>query len=372
MDLRSRLAQLAKLKATGPVISVYLNTRWTDEHQRERVRIFLKTELKRARDAGRADPDDLAWIEARGRSLIEQTEWPDASGVALFACRAAGLREAFPVRVAFDDTFVVNDRPYLVPLASVADDAPPSLVVFIDGTSARLIPLDVTGPGDELVLEAQVEGRHSSGGWAALAQSRYQRHIETHREQHFAAVAAAVTGWSDHRDAERIVLAGEPRMVAALREHVPDRVARRVVGAVAGTRYEPASALVERAAALLGQADRVADESAVERAITEAAKGGHAVDGLDRTLDAVNRGAVRHLFLLRDFREVGRACEGCGALQRGLGGACAYCRRPTRPVPLDEELVDRVIASGGTVTRLARHAALAQRGGILAVLRYAA
>src|SRR5439155_23709958 len=104
--------------------------------------------------------------------------------------------------------------------------------------------------------------------------------------------------------------------------------------------------------------------------ITEASKGGQAVDGLDRTLDAVNQGAVRHLYLLKDFRVIGRVCEGCDALQRGLGGACAYCRRPTRPVQFDEELVDRVIATGGAVSTIERHAGLAQRGGILALLRY--
>ena len=370
-DLRTRLAQLARLKPAGPVISVYLNTRWIDEHQRERVRIFLKNEIKRARETGRCDPADLAWIEARGRSLIEQTEWPDANGVALFACQASGLRETLPMRVPVEDTFVVNDHPHLVQLAAVAE-TPASLVVFVDGTSARLVPITVAGAGDELALEAPVEGRHSSGGWAALAQSRYHRHIEAHREQHFAAVAAAITEWSDHRGAERIVLAGEPRMVSALRAHLPERVVRKIAGAVTGTRYEPASALVHRATTILGEADLAADEQAVDRLLTEASKGGHAVDGLDRTLDAVNRGAVRHLYLLRDFQEVGRVCDACGALSRGVGGACGYCRHETRPTPLDEELVDRVLAAGGTVTRLERNRSLAHRGGVLALLRYAA
>ncbi|HEV8643337.1 MAG TPA: hypothetical protein VGV13_19840 [Methylomirabilota bacterium] len=51
-------------------------------------------------------------------------------------------------------------------------------MVFIDGASARLIPLNAAGPDDEVTLEGRVEGRHRAGGWAALAQSRYQRYIE--------------------------------------------------------------------------------------------------------------------------------------------------------------------------------------------------
>ena len=70
-DMKTRLATLAKI-APGRhrVVSVYLNTRWSDEQQRERVRIFLKNELRRARELGypgpflEADPE-LARIRDR-------------------------------------------------------------------------------------------------------------------------------------------------------------------------------------------------------------------------------------------------------------------------------------------------------------------
>jgi hypothetical protein len=45
-----------------------------------------------------------------------------------------------------------------------------------------------------------------------------------------------------------VVLAGEPRNLAVFRTHVPPRPADRIVGEVAGARYEPMSALAERAA----------------------------------------------------------------------------------------------------------------------------
>jgi peptide subunit release factor 1 (eRF1) len=380
IDLKTRLARLARWQpGTTPVVSVYLNTRWADEQQRERVRIFLKNELRRAREAGRARPEDLDWIETQGRALIEQSAWPDAAGaeahphgVALFASHAAGLAEVLPVRVPFEDTFVVNDVPHLPPLAGAVDETPAALVVFVDGTSARLIPVTATGAGEEVALETPVEGRHSMGGWAALAQSRYQRHIQAHREAHFVAVASAITEWSDGQGAEHIVMAGEPRMIAAVREHLPDREARKIVGAVSGARYESASAIVRRAEELITRVDQSREGEAVDAVLTEAAKGGQAVGGVAGTLEAVNRGAVRHLYVLRDFRDVGHVCESCGALQRGLAGQCSYCRRETKPVALEEAVIDRVIATGGTVTLIDRHAGLARRGGVVALLRYAA
>jgi hypothetical protein len=246
-------------------------------------------------------------------------------------------------------------------------------VVFVDGVSARLIPLTATGPGEDLALEAPVEGRHATGGWAALAQSRYQRHIEEHRGHHLAAVAAAVAGWSDREGARRIVLAGEPRMVGLLKDELPERLAAAVVvGTVSAARYEASALIARRAADLLARVDQSEADAAVTTALTEAAKGGQAVDGLERALEAVNRGAVRHLYLLRNLRNVGRECETCKALQRGLAGACSYCGHATRTVDLEETIVDRVIATGGSVTMIDRHGWLERRGGVVAVLRYAA
>ena len=69
---------------------------------------------------------------------------------------------------------------------------------------------------------------------------------------------------------------------------------------------------------------------------------------------------------------MGRVCDACLALQRGLAGRCGYCMRDTRPVPLDEAIIDRVLATGGDVTVVDRHESLARHGGLLASLRYAA
>ena len=73
MDLRARLAVLAKIgKTETPVVSVYLDTRWSDEHQRDRVRIFLKNEIAKAREARgrRAAPADLEWIQVEAHQRL--------------------------------------------------------------------------------------------------------------------------------------------------------------------------------------------------------------------------------------------------------------------------------------------------------------
>ena len=373
VDFRQRVRELARFESSGsPVVSVYLNTEWVDEHQRERVRIFVKNALAEARGRRWADRDDLDWIERQSGTLIERAVFEDAHGAVLFACGSASLRELLPLRVPFDDTFVVDARPYVRPLAGIVDDTPPALIVFADGVSARLIALDASGVTGETVLEAEVPGRHESGGWADLAQSRYERHILEHREQHFAAVAAAIGAWTERHDAHHIVLAAEPRSAAALRKHLPDSVAARIAGVVAGARHESSPVIADRAAGVLARVAQQADERRVDEALADAAEGSTTVAGVAATVGAVNRNAVRHLYVLTTFREPGAVCQDCGALQRGVHFTCPFCGRGTRTTELGEALVERVLASGGEVTTLESHRPLAGHGGVVARLRYAA
>jgi len=373
MDLSERVAELSKIgPAPTPVVTVYLNTRWADEHQRGRVRIFLKNELAEARrgHGPRAAESDLDWIEAQGEALLSQTAMPEASGVALFACEALGLREMLPSRVPFENTFAVAETPMLRPLAELGEKAPTTLVVFIDTESARLVPLTPTGAGEELALQAEVPGHHSRGGWAQMAQSRYRRHIQEHRARHFEAVVESLIGLMEGQGLRRIVLAGDPRNVAVFRKELPPRIAASIIGTVAGARHEAAGLIVARAAEYLPHVEEQREAAGVDLALTAAAKEGKAAAGLDATLGAINRGAVHRLYLLKGWSATGRRCSRCGALQGGFSWACPACGGEAATVELAEAMAERVVAAGGSVETIEVHQPLAAAGGVAAELRY--
>lgn len=349
-------------------MSVYLNTRWSDEHQRDRTRTFLTHELRRAREAGVAAPGDLDWIEREGRALVDQAEMTDAHGMALFACQGLDLREVIAVRVPFQERFVVNEHPDLGALAGVFDEHAAAMVAFVDGESARLIPLYATGAGEEVRLERDVPGHHSRGGWAQLAQSGYARHIETHRDQHFEAVVHALTQVVDAQAIRQILLAGHEDRLAAFRDHLPERLQRLVVGHVHATRWEPTTAILRRAAERLDLQEHSDEVVDVDALLTEAAKGGRAVAG-PGTLTAARHGAIHRLYILAGLRRPGRECEQCGALQ-DAGVTCWLCGGATRAVDLAAALIDRVLTTGGSVETVLEHAGLAAAGGVAARLRY--
>ena len=373
MDLKTRMAELARIQSVStPVLSVYLNTHWADEHQRDRVRIFLKNELTRAREARPGGPAeaDLRWIEAEGDVLLSQTSSPEARGVALFACEAVGLREILPSRAPFENMFGVAETPVLRPLAELAELAPAAVVVFVDAESARLMLVLPAGAGEEVALHGDVPGHHSRGGWAQLAQSRYQRHIQDHRARHFEAVVEAVIGLVDAQEVRRIVLAGDPRNIAVFRKELPPRIADLIVGAVAGARYEPTALIVGRAAEYLSHTEAARVAAAVDAVLTAAAKHGKATAGLDATLEAVNRGAVHRLYLLKGWSAPGRRCMGCGGLQGGFTWVCPTCGKEATTVDLVEAMIARVISSGGSAETIETHQPLVAAGGIAAELRF--
>jgi hypothetical protein len=359
--------------ATTPVISVYLDTRWSDEHQRGRVRVFVKNECRKAAAmaAGQLTAD-LAWIEAQAEQLVAQTLHAHAPGVALFASEARGLRTTIPLAAACADSFAVANAPRLRPLIDAMAEAPSAAVLFIDGARARLIALTEHGVDEEVVLEnADMIGHHRRGGWAMLLQSRYQRHLQEHRARHFDAVATALAGMVEDQGLDAVVLAGEPRNLAVFRSDLPSTVAARVVGTVAGAHYGATAALASRGLELLRHVAASTQGVTVDGVLVEAQGSGRAAAGIEATLAAVNRGAVDRLFILRGWEEAGRACAACGALQRGSDTPCRWCGEPTGPTPLGEAMVQRVIAADGTVESARAHAGLERAGGVAARLRYA-
>jgi hypothetical protein len=371
-DVAARLQALARITPAGvPIVSVYLDTRWSDEHQRKRVRTFLKNEIRKAAamSVGQLEAD-LAWIAAEGERLLGHEVHPEIPGVAMFAGGPGGLREVLPVTVPFSDSLTVASTPRLRPLATALGDAPRAAVLFVDGESARLVAVTEQGPGDEVTLEAtETLGQHRRGGWLLLMQSRYQRHIHEHRARHFEAVAVALADLVDHHGLRAIVLAGEPRNLAVFRAHVPPRLSGRLAGEVAAARYEPSSVLAERALAVIRHRRAGDVAAALDTVLVDAEGGGRAAAGTDATLDAVNRGAVDRLYLLRSYEEDGRACTACQALQRDTGGVCR-CGGATALVELGEGMVRRVLAASGDVASVDTHAGLQRAGGVAALLRY--
>jgi peptide chain release factor subunit 1 len=375
MEITKELRTLARFTAGAlPVLSVYLDTQWRDQHQRQRVATFLTRQMRQARtlvfetDAARQslehDLERIAqWEEQRVRGTAEHP----TPGVALFACHAADLWVEFPSPLPFEDEFTIADRPMLRQLARLDEDYTGALVVLVDSRAARVYEVVLGGFLSEADFASEVPGRHKQGGWA---QMRYQRHVKDHIDRHHREVAAYVATYMTAHPQAHLIVSGHDDIVANWRQMLPPAVQQRLLDTLHLDMHANRQRLLEAVQDILQRHEREEEQASVQRVVNRAGHGELAVLGLQDTLEAVLTARVHMLVMQRDFRLMGWRCLDCGHLMAEAHLQCTVCRGQVTSVELGEAMVNAVLQADGFVELIAPDARLAAYEGVGALLRY--
>jgi peptide chain release factor subunit 1 len=375
MEITKALQDLAKFSAAPlPVISVYLNTQWHDQHQRERVTTFLRQHMRLARllvvdtEATRQSLEaDLGRIAQWGERLVHGTGDFAMPGMALFTCHEADLWVELPAPIPFEDEFTVADRPALRQLARLDEDYTNALVVLVDSRAARICEVVLGGFLAETDFASEVPGRHKQGGWA---QMRYQRHVQAHMERHYQEVAAYLATYITAHPQTSIILSGQDDIVANFRQVLSPQVQQRIIDEIRLDLRASAARILEAAQEVLRHHEREEEQASVALLLNRAGHGGLAVVGLQETLAAVNAHRVHMLLMQRDFHQSGWRCLGCSHLGEALPPQCPVCGGTVAAVELGEALVSAVLQTDGVVEVVAPDARLAAYEGVGVLLRY--
>jgi len=375
-DLGREIHRLARIPETAyPFLSLFLDTRWNDEHQRDRVRLFVRNRLRQGgeaypagSDAARSFDADASRVTDYVEKLTRQAVDVGAAGVALFACHGAGHYTKLLSAVPFENQLVLRAQPYLLPLVRVSDEYEHALVCMVNSASARIIEI-VLG---EVAAESTIENedrpkRHSQGGWS---QTRYQRGVEDRIDHYHKEVGDALVRLADRHPRAHVFLGGPESVVAGFRERLPSRVRERVVDVLSLDLTADRRALLKEVLRGLEEHEREMEERLVAETFEAALGGGLGAIGLGETLEAVNADAVRLLLLLNGFRSTGWRCAACGALGAETRLGCPYCESGVTTCDLAERMVEKVVASGGGVETVARSRRLEEVGGVAASLRF--
>jgi peptide chain release factor subunit 1 len=380
MDMRSEIRKLARIEeGEFPFFSLYLNSRWDDEQQRERIRLFTKNQLKKAHDQLK---DREAWRKAAVRDheeiekyvdgLIRRLYEEDVNGMAIFSCSGAGIFLTYPSFIPFENEFFVDSLPVLKPLVRLSSQYQNTLAVMVDTDSARLFEISVEGILSESSIENYVPGRHDQGG---PAQMRYQRHIKDHMDRHHREVAEQLATLYDSGKWKKVVLIGQDRIVANFKVFLPDRVKQHIADTFpmdfSEERFKVLKKLFER----LLQKDREEIHEEIQGLKERGLKAGSAALGLNGVLEAINQGQVHTLYLLKDFSLPGGKCRHCGSLilvpseKRG-GPACPLCVGETRTIDLSEEFTKAALRQDGEVKWIDESPILKEHDGVGVSLRF--
>jgi peptide chain release factor subunit 1 len=371
-SLSEALDRLAGIESPEfPVVSLYLDTRpdpqgrdhW-DPFVRKALQARLRTYPLRSSARESLERD----VEKIRRYLSEDLP-AEANGVALFACSALELFEAYPVEAPLEENRLsVSSRPQLYPLARLIDEYPRFAVLVADTRSARIL---VAGRGSVLD-ERKVEGRPSRrtdvGGWS---QMRFQRHVDQIRQQNVREIVAALERVVREDRVEHVVIAGDEVALPLIRAELSKDMQRLVADTLRLDVHTPDREVLDEAVAALRSRDEQSDAEKVQRALDEYRAGGLAVVGPEAVEAALAAGQVDELLISATLAPPADDISSPGS----PGSNNASERPPDGPLTrltaeFADELVRMARQTSARVTFIENSSLLAGCDGVAAALRY--
>jgi len=358
---KSELAELVGYEGDLPVLSVYLDTDLSDK-SKDGVKLMLRQQLKGM------DREPVAGdVERVFRFLDYEYDW-QPRGVAIFAAGDA-LWRTIPLPISVPTRAYCSTKPVVRTLVDVLDRFGRYAVALVDREALRLFAVE----GGKITPLSEVVGeelkRHRQGGWAA---ARYQRH-EDHLALHNLKQAIEVIDhYMEDHDLVRWVLGGSEEVLAQVKELLPSRLRRGLIGEfVVNMAARPAEVL-QRSLDIAMEADTREEQQLVQEAITAANKGGAGVIGLADSLYALQEGRVQTLLVDEAFSASGTMCANCEYIAPNLSGACPFCGGTEFREVADAVncAIHKAIDGGADVNIVRENEALRDAGGIAALLRY--
>lgn len=378
MDVKQVLQELIAVPEQPETLaSVFLNTWWADEHQRDAVRVFVQEHSRRAikalanEEARQRLAKTLEPIEGYVSGLLRQRHEGWATGIALFSCAPIGLFRVVATRMPFEPMlFELDRRPHVTPILRTLDAVPPLLVAAVDSEGGRLIEVSCGVVDVEARIERPYHGHHR-GGWS---QRRFGRHLGEIRERNLKAVAEPFTRMAEAVPESLLVVFGQSFIVRAFEDLLPQRVRDRIVARLPTPPANGGELRLELSREAQISLERaVRERRAQERdaVLAEAARGGLGVTGVEPTLLALTEGRAHRVLVEATYRAQGYACERCGALAQ-TQKSCGYCGGTVKVVPFPEEIVRRAVAGDAQVVFLPAEVSLPSGMGLAAALRHRA
>ncbi len=380
MDMKSEIKRLARIEeGPYPFLSLYLNTKWDDEQQRERIRLFTKNQLKKGYDRLQGQEEwrkvfveDQQRVEKYVEGLVRRVYNEEVNGIAIFSCSGLGTFLTYPSIIPYKNECFVYDLPMLQPFVRLSSQYQNTLLVMVKTDSANLFEISLEGVLGESSIESYVPGRHDQGGWA---QMRYQRHIKDHMDKHHKEVAQQLTDLFDSGKWKRIVLMGQERIVANFKTFLPERVKHHIADTFSIDFSEERSKIILHTLERLLQKERDEVVHQIQGLSDKALKAGMATLGLNGTLEALNKGQAHTLYLLTSFSTQGGKCRRCGSLNLGhptghFSVRCSLCKDETKTVDLAEEMMRSTLRQDGEVKWVEEHPVLKENDGVAASLRF--
>jgi peptide subunit release factor 1 (eRF1) len=397
-QLDGTLSELARVRSgSEPIVSLYLDTRWNDEQQRQRVRLFVQEGIRRLLGRyGEGTPGreglarSLERLRRHVAGLTSQEYEAERRGLALFACEALGLWRVLSFARPFRPELCADGFPHLTQLARLADDHEPVIVVAPSPRGADLFQVSLGDLGAETRIRGFVPRRDADEYNPGPAQhgqeyervEKDERHQEAFELRNRRAAVQQLAAIHDRSPDSHLVLVGTSEAIAAFERDLPERLRARVIARIPrprawdrGDSGMRSAGAADGAAAALAARERDEERRIIDAVVGQSLRGGLAVMGPNDVVEALNQKRVHELVLEEDFALTGWRCDRCDAIGANAEAAdtCPYCGGDLKVLQhLGEALVARAVAAGAAVEIVAHANKLHSYRGVGAFLRQTA
>lgn len=370
-----RLQHLARLRPEGArVLSVYLNLAPT-EFATPAARASLIGSL--VDEAGRKvkgeeglSHDERKGLEDDVRRVRDYLRSPSfsadgAHGLAVFSATPAGVFETVKLPRPVDSRVVVDDSPWIEPLAGMLSTARWA-VLLANRRSGRLLAGDRDRLTDVESFREDVRGQPEPDAAARMHHEGEERD-EVLRRAANEAFKRFRTAPFDH------LLIGVPaELRGTVEQYLHASLTERLRAFIdVDVEHSSADDVMRAAAPAIEAAERAHERELLDRLLDGMGTGGRGTAGLDDTLGALNERRVEALLIEHGFSAPGSVCASCGYVTARDGGECPADGGELRSRDdIVEPAIELALEQSAEVLVVRHHDDLAEHDSIGAVLRF--
>ncbi len=370
---REELKEIAKMRGDDAYfVSLYLNVNPISTVKDNYV-IHVKNMLKQT--TGQLSKPVLKRISAdleKIESYILSNKRIFKKGLALLSSQEKQFWKEFHLSVPLRNEIIVDQIPYIKPLLGVLDNYQRYAILLVGRDSARLFLVHL-GEIEEYaeVHSENVPARHKKGGWFALAEKSYERHIDYHVSMHLKDVLKKLDSFLSGEYVGRLLIGGAEEAVTKVRAMLSQTMADKVIGTFQADMSARSKDILDKAEPILMSFEEKREEEDVDEMIARALKNENAVLGIEDVLNALQEGRIMKLVMLKDFKLSGKSCSQCGYLNSHDIASCPYCKGKMQKVKYIVDLIaQKAVEQGALVEVVAKNKKLREAGNIGAFLRF--
>lgn len=320
---RKDVEKLEKISFEGScIVSLFLNVSPQDRKKQAYISKFKNLVKALPEEKFNKCKEDFNKIE----SFLQTERESFKKSLVIYSSVKNNFWVRYDLNVDIKDDLIIDKTPYTTPLFDLLDNYQKYGVVVVDKRTARVF-LVFLGDIEEygMLHHEDVPGKHKKGGWFALAEKRYERHIDYHVKMHLKDVLDKFSDFLKDKEIRRLIIAGPDEAISEFIDIIPNEIKQKIVARTYIEKYASKEEVLEKVLPVIEEYERSKESKTVSELITRSLKNDNAVLGVDDVLKYLRDKRVMKLIVAKDHKVDGFICENCGFATTQSVECCMEC-----------------------------------------------